>query len=358
MLVMATLAILFCAVMPASGQGMPSQDNDTRNAQLANMDSFLDSHPEISEQLAKDPSLIRNRQFVEQHPALQEFLQSHPELREEFRENPGAFMRQEDRFDRREERAELAGMDRFLDTHPEINEQLAKDPSLIRNKEFVEKHPELQEFLQSHPEIRQEFRENPDAFMRQEQRFERREEAGTGRFGDRDTTRGELATMDRFLDSHQEIAEQLQKDPSLIKNQQFVAKHPELQEFLQQHPGVREELNENPNAFMRQEQRFERHEDFDAQGIRDRDMGRGERVSFGQFLSSHSGLGQQLSKDPSLVNNKEWLESHPELGEFLKTHPGAKAELMKNPQAFMSSMQQASNNTAAANPVLQPKHKQ
>jgi phage-related protein len=163
--------------------------------------------------------------------------------------------------------------------------------------------------------------------------------------------------MDRFLDSHPEISEQLQKDPSLIKNQQFVTKHPELQEFLQSHPGVREEFRENPDAFMRQEQRFERHEDFDAQGIRDRDMGRGERVSFGQFLSIHSGLGQQLSKDPSLVNNKEWLESHPELGEFLKAHPGAKAELMKNPQAFMSSVQQA-NNTTTANPVLQPKHRQ
>jgi phage-related protein len=52
------------------------------------------------------------------------------------------------------------------------------------------------------------------------------------------------------------------------------------------------------------------------------------------------------------------LESHPELGEFLKAHPGAKAELMKNPQAFMSSMQPAGNKTATANPVLQPKHKQ
>jgi phage-related protein len=333
-------------------------DGDTTRRELANMDRFLDSHPEIAEQLQKDPSLIKNQEFVAKHPELQEFLQKHPGVREEFNEDPAAFMRQEQRFERREERAEMAGLDRFLDAHPEINEQLVKDPSLIRNKEFVEKHPELQEFLQSHPEIRQEFRENPAAFMQEEQRFERREEAGNGRFGDGDLTRGELAKMDRFLDSHPEIDEQLQKDPSLIKNQEFMAKHPELQEFLQKHPGVREEFNEDPAAFMRQEQRFERHEDFDAQGIRDRDMERGERVSFGQFLSSHAGLGQQLSKDPSLVNNKEWLESHPELGEFLKAHPGAKAELMKNPQAFMNSMQQAGNNTAAAGPVLQPKHKQ
>jgi phage-related protein len=367
-LALVTLAALFWAGTPVSGQSMPSQDNDIRTGQLATMDRFLDSHPEIAEQLQKDPSLINNQQFIEKHPGLQEFLQNHPGIREEFTENPAAFMRQEQRFERREEggmrfgtdttRAELANMDRFLDSHPEIAEQLQKDPSLINNQQFIANHPGLQEFLQAHPGVREEFTENPKAFMRQEERFDRREEAGNMRFGDGDTTRAELANMDRFLDSHPEIAEQLQKDPSLIKNRQFVTKHPELQEFLQSHPGVREEFTENPNAFMRQERRFDRHEDFDAREVRDRDTGQGEMMSFGRFLSGHSSLGQQLSKDPSLVKNKEWLESHPELGDFLKSHPGAKAELMKNPQAFMNSVQQAGNNTATANPVLQPKHKQ
>jgi len=349
-----------------AGGNMRFGDGDTTRAELANMDRFLDSHPEIAEQLRKDPSLIKNQEFVAQHPQLQEFLQQHPGVREEFTENPAAFMRQEQRFERHEEagfgdgdttRAELANMDRFLDSHPEIAEQLQKDPSLIKNQQFLEKHPQLQEFLQSHPGIREEFTENPNAFMRQEERFERHEEVRGMRFGD-DTTRAELANMDRFLDSHPEIAEQLQKDPSLIKNQQFLEKHPQLQEFLQSHPGIRQKFRENPRAFMRQERRFDRHEDFDARGVRDRDRSQGEMASFGQFLSGHSSLGQQLSKDPSLVNNKEWLASHPELGDFLKTHPGAKAELTKNPQAFMNSVQQAGNNTATAKPVLQPKHKQ
>src|SRR5216684_1779900 len=180
------LALLFWIGTPASGQSMPSQstpaqttpsqsmpsqDNDTKGWQIADMDKFLDSHPEIAEQLRKDPSLINNKQFVENHPALQEFLQSHPGVREEFSENPNAFMRREERFDRREgdrddhriagdrdrnlagdrdvTREELATTDRFLDTHPEIAEQLRKDPSLIKNKEFVENHPALQEFLQT-----------------------------------------------------------------------------------------------------------------------------------------------------------------------------------------------------------------
>ncbi len=163
-----TLALLLWIGTPAHGQGMssptnPAQGNDTKGWQIAAMDKFLDSHPEIEEQLRKDPSLIRNDEFVEKHPALQQYLQEHPGIREEFTENPNAFMRQEERYERREDsdvrprsgdrditREELANMDRFMDSHPEIAEQLRKDPSLIRNKQFVENHPALQEFLQSH----------------------------------------------------------------------------------------------------------------------------------------------------------------------------------------------------------------
>ena len=36
----------------------------------------MDSHPEIAEQLRKNPSLVNNQEFVENHPALQTFLLS------------------------------------------------------------------------------------------------------------------------------------------------------------------------------------------------------------------------------------------------------------------------------------------
>src|SRR6267142_1568963 len=340
-------------------QGMPpqDQDNDTRRWQIANMDKFLDSHPELEEQLRKDPSLIRNEEFVEKHPELQEYLQQHPGIREEFTENPRAFMRQEERYDRREEarggdrditRQQLATMDRFMDSHPEIAEQLRKNPVLINNKDFLEKHPALQEFLQTHPEVREEFRENPNAFMHREERFDRREEERDRRIGDRDertsagdrdrddrtsvgdrdTTRGELANTDRFLDSHPEIAEQLHRDPSLIKNKEFVEKHPALQEYLQAHPAVREEFRETPNAFMRQERRFDQREDFHKRETSLHDRDRESSSSFGQFLGGHAAVAQQLSKDPSLANNKEFLANHPDLQDYLKSHPGVKDELV------------------------------
>src|SRR5205807_1663951 len=119
---------------------------------------------------------------------------------------------------------------------------------------------------------------NPNAFMRQENRYERHEGDDRDRDRDRDrrdsdTTRRELASIDRNRDGQGEIAEQLRKNPSLINNRVFVENHPALQEYLQSQPEVCEVFKENPNAFMRQENRYERHEGDD----RDRDRDRGHR---------------------------------------------------------------------------------
>jgi GrpB-like predicted nucleotidyltransferase (UPF0157 family) len=326
----------------AQSQSAPPQyrDPDLTRQQLAGFDQFLDTHSELAEQLRKDPALVRNEEFVENHPDLQRYLQDHPELREEFKENPSAFMHAEQRFDRREDvrdrdlnRGELATMDRFLDGHPEIAEQLHKNPSLVNNQEFVENHPALQQFLAQHPELREEYKENPNAFMHQEQRFDRRED-----MRDRDLTRGELANMDRFMDGHPEIAEQLHKNPSLVNNQEFVENHPALQQFLAQHPELREEYKENPNAFMHQEQRFDRREDSGMRG--DRDVTRGELSNFHEFLEGYNNIAGELSKNPSLATNEEYLENHPALRDYLKAHPEVHEELRENPQSFLSSAQQ------------------
>jgi hypothetical protein len=367
--------------------------------ELTNLDAFLDSHPEIAEQLRKNPSLANDREFVKSHPAFEQFLQEHAGVAQELRQNPDAFMREEQRFDQREDRfeqrgdrrdndvtrAQLASMDRFLDSHPEVAEQLRKDPSLVNDKKFVEHHPALQTYLQQHAEVREELTENPNAFMRQEQRFDQREDRFEQR-GDRrdnDVTRAQLASMDRFLDSHPEIAEQLRKDPALVNDKKFVEHHPELQTYLQQHPGVREEYKENPNAFMRQEQRFDRREDrFEQRGQdfdRSRDFGRNEgfernqgfeqtkngfdrdesreAASFGQFLGVHANIAAQVSKDPTLLNNKEFMETHPELQQYLKSHPGAQAQLQQNPQAFLQSAQQMTKPAPKAPAMPRPVQK-
>src|ERR1700724_3255772 len=126
-------------------------------------------------------------------------------------------------------RRQLAEFDRFLDSHPQVGSQVRQDPALVNNPEFVENHSELQQYLEQHPEGREEIKENPNAFMNREQRYERhdadsdRRDYDNDRNRDRDTTRGELASFDRFLDGHPELAEKLRQDPSLINDHKFVS---------------------------------------------------------------------------------------------------------------------------------------
>ncbi len=381
-------------------------------------DQFLDSHREVSEQLRRDPSLVKDQQFLQSHPALQSFLQDHPTVREDLQRNPNAFMRQENQYDRQEarqdslRRAELAQFDRFLDSHRETAEQLRRDPSLVKSQQFVQNHPALQSFLQQHPDIQQRLDQNPNAFMRQENRFDANEDArnrdldrddvrsnrdfdrdDARRNNDRDDARdndrrdidardrdadnrnadrdrndndmrerndrdrdsgyradndarqdarnanhGQVVSFDQFLDKHQEIAEQLRRDPSLAKNQQFISTHPALQAYLQDHQGVREQLYQDPNGFMQQEKTYESRENGMGRG----DMNR-EHSDFGQFLGTHSGISGELSKNPSLLKNHEYMSSHPELQAYLKAHPDAQSMMAKDPDSFMKASQQFSS---------------
>src|SRR6516162_4687701 len=352
---------------PSNDNEQSNQDRDITRGELANFDKFLDSHREIAEQVRKNPSLVDNQQFLKDHPALQAYVQQHPAVSEELRENPNAFMSAENRYDRNEDanrrgtdrdqnpgdrditRRELSSFDKFLDSHHEIAEQVRKNPSLVDNQQFLKDHPALQTYVQQHPAVSEELRENPNAFMSAENRYDRNEDAnrrGTDRDqnpGDRDITRRELSSFDKFLDSHHEIAEQVRKNPSLVDNQQFLKDHPALQAYVQQHPAVSEELKENPNAFMSAENRYDRNEDANRRGMDrdqnqgDRDITRRELASFDKFLDSHHEIAEQVRKNPSLVNNPQFLKDHPALQTYVQQHPAVSEELKENPNAFMSA---------------------
>lgn len=86
-----------------------------------------------------------------------------------------------------------------------------------------------------------------------------RDRAAAG-MNDRDTNQREIKIFDDFLDSHPEIAKDLEKDPSRVNDAGWVSNHKELQRFLEDHPKVREELKENPSVFMNREKKNEKSE--------------------------------------------------------------------------------------------------
>jgi hypothetical protein len=236
-------------------------------------------------------------------------------------------------------RQELANFDRFLDSHPETAEQVRKDPSFVNNEDFLQHHPALQTYLQDHPAVRQQITADPNALMRMEARYDRRED-------DRDRgNREELAHFDQFLDTHRETAEQLRKDPSLVDNEKFVSNHPALQSYLREHPELREQLKQNPNSFLHQEERYDRREDDHDRGTNrddaahrdgDRDrVNREELAHFDQFLDTHRETAEQLRKDPSPVDNQDFLQHHPALQTYLQDHTELREQIKSNPNAFM-----------------------
>ncbi len=139
---------------------------------------------------------------------------------------------------------------------------------------------------------------------------------------DNEFTRQELARFDQFLDEHRPIGEELRRDPRLIDDQDYLQKHPELQRFLQDHPRVREEIKLHPDAFMHAEERFDRRED-----QRGGDINREELARFDHFLDSHRDIADELRKDPSLVDNRDYLQHHAELETFLHDHPQIREQI-------------------------------
>lgn len=148
-------------------------------------------------------------------------------------------------------RRELNNFDGYLDNHPGVHRQLTKDPSLINNPQFLAQHPHLQNFLNNHPGVKEESSENPAQFMHRENRFLR---------NGGDVSRGEAGRADRYFDQHPEIARQLNRNPKLVNNPEFMENHPGFQKFLQNHPQIRDDMKQNPYAFRKREHQYEHHE--------------------------------------------------------------------------------------------------
>jgi phage-related protein len=180
-------------------------------------------------------------------------------------------------------------MDQFLDRHPDVAKSLEKKPDLLNDRNYLKRHKDLDEYLAEHPAVREELRENPSYFMRRENQLEARSaERGDLRASDRDRDRDrntgdvdrdrntvgvdrdrsaetdrdldkkEVREMDHFLDKHRGIEKDLEKNPSLVNDLDYLKKHKSLDSFLRKNPRVEAEVKENPSAFMQKQQRLER----------------------------------------------------------------------------------------------------
>ena len=392
----------------------PNPNPDLNRQELASMDQFLDKNPSIERDLWRNPSMMSNAQYLQAHPELQVFLNQHPEVKEEIAENPRYFMQRESRYEAQEparrvntnpnpdlNRQEIATMDQFLDRNQNIDQDLRRNPGLVNNAEYLEAHPQLQSFLSQHPGVKEEITENPRYFMQRENRFEAqgtpRRDVDRDADRDRDNNRNrdydrrnnpnpdlnqqELSSMDDFLDRHRDVATSLERKPDLVNDRKYLKRHRDLDEFLSEHPAVREEVRENPTYFMNRENQFEarnmdrgvldrdRARDTDRDRTRDNDRGRSGRdldadlskkelQDMDRFLDKHKKIEKDLQKNPSLVNDHDYMKHHKSLESFLYKNPRVDQEFRENPSAFMRSQERLeARNHRINQPAVKPKTK-
>jgi len=72
---------------------------DMHRGELAHFDWFLDSHPEIREDLMRHPDLALSDRYLDNHSDLRAFLDRHPIVRDQLRNDPRDFMDREARLE-------------------------------------------------------------------------------------------------------------------------------------------------------------------------------------------------------------------------------------------------------------------
>ncbi|HEV2169965.1 MAG TPA: hypothetical protein VGR40_03400, partial [Candidatus Binatus sp.] len=137
---------------------------------------YLDEHPEVAEQLARDPHLVDNPRFLATHPGLDGYFSNHPEVRQELQSHPDRFMAREGYYDSHHGwhyGHPLASTDRYMDSHPEVARQLERNPKLVDDHAYMERHPELREYLHNHPVARHDWKTHPYRYMHAENRYDK-----------------------------------------------------------------------------------------------------------------------------------------------------------------------------------------
>lgn len=154
--------------------------------------------------------------------------------------------------------------------------------------------------------------------------------------------------MNTYLINHPGVNEQLQKDPSLINNPQWLAQHPAVQQYMNSHPTLQHLAAEHPDWAMKNVEQSARSQE--AHEVKTTD----------DYLAKHPQLAKQLAANPNLINNKEFLAKHPSLEQELKTHPQIAYEAQHRPDASAHTAERYAKEHAPkpkANPAPNPKDK-
>ncbi len=77
--------------------------------QMRGFDSFMKNHPDIAQQVSKDPKLLTSQKYISGHPELQQYMKSHPGVANDLQKHPGYFLQRSANFNQNHPGAASAG---------------------------------------------------------------------------------------------------------------------------------------------------------------------------------------------------------------------------------------------------------
>jgi hypothetical protein len=364
-------------ILVGAGLALPAMAQ-TNLGEIGTFENFLNAHPNTASELQQNPSLINNPNWMSHHQGLEEYMSEHPYVRNEVHQNPGAFIENGGHWNWNNGGYGYNGGNPnngaawrfdhgYLSEHPEVANQLALHPALADNSAYLSSHPGLSDYLQNHPTIRQDLISHPDRFMSREDQLNGRSPAGA--YGNNEA----VWRFDHgYLSEHPEVANQLALHPGLADNSAYLSSHPGLSDYLQSHPGVRQDLISHPDRFMSREDQLDGHSanygapgtyhaapppygynpgphpmsydggpDGHAPGYYPNGHALG---SADNYFDNHPEVYQQMEKDPRLVDNQHYVDTHPGLHDYLESHPHAGTVFKNHPDAFMGAAEHYQQN--------------
>jgi len=136
----------------------------------ANFVRFLNTHPNVAADLAKNPNLVNDPKYLGDHPGLQGFLKTHPRVQKDVQLAPGTYTYVNGQAEWK--RAPLNGSQthNYLFEHSDVASELEANPSLVKDPKYLAAHPGLREFLDEHPDAISEMKQHPYGFLSQRRR--------------------------------------------------------------------------------------------------------------------------------------------------------------------------------------------
>jgi|SRR5262245_12551863 len=139
-------------------------------------------------------------------------------------------------------------------------------------------------------------------------------------------------SFQNYLNSHDETAQQLYRNPELLNDRRFLRNHDALNDWLEAHPDAAQALQADPYRYLKRGQGYTSRSD---RGDALARMNERDLRSFENYLDAHTETANSLYENPDLINDRQFVRRHDSLDNWMDNHPDAAEALRANPHKFL-----------------------